>query len=64
MTVVKASCLCGRVKATVANHDNGVGACHCSICRKWSGGPFMVIDCGVDVLFENTDSISVYSSSK
>ncbi|MCL4157829.1 UNVERIFIED_CONTAM: hypothetical protein GTU68_063680 [Idotea baltica] len=57
-------CLCGQVKFTVANGSNSVGACHCGICRKWAGGPFMAIDCGTDVSFFNLDNISVYSSSE
>ena len=64
MSVVKASCLCGEVKVNVASQNNSVGACHCGICRKWAGGPFMAIDCGADVSFENSDNISVYSSSE
>lgn len=63
MSAEKANCLCGQVKVTVANHNNNVGACHCSICRKWAGGPFMAIDCGTDVTLEGTDNVSVYSSS-
>ena len=61
---MKASCICGEVKAIVANSNNSVGACHCSICRKWVGGPFMTIDCGSDVSFECSDNISVFSSSE
>ncbi len=64
MSVEKASCLCGEVKVTVADHNNNVGACHCSICRKWAGGPFMAIDCGTNVSIGSTDSVSVYSSSE
>ena len=64
MSVVKASCLCGEVKVNVASQNNSVGACHCGICRKWAGGPFMAIDCGTDVSFENSDNISVYSSAE
>jgi hypothetical protein len=64
MSEGKASCLCGEVTVTVANHNNSVGACHCGICRKWAGGPFMAIDCGTDVSFDGSDNISVYSSSE
>jgi hypothetical protein len=64
MSVLKASCLCGEVKVAVAGKNNSVGACHCGICRKWAGGPFMATDCGTDVSFENSDNISVYGSSE
>jgi hypothetical protein len=64
MTAEKGSCLCGEVKFIAANNNHSVGACHYGICRKWTGGPFMTIDCGTDVSFENADNISVYNSSE
>ena len=57
------SCLCGAVHFTANNASNNVGACHCGMCRKWGGGPFMEIDCGTDVSFEGEDDITVYNSS-
>ena len=57
-------CLCGKVKVRVNNINNKVGACHCSTCRKWAGGPFMTIDCGSDVSFGGDEYISVYNSSE
>ncbi len=57
------SCLCGSVQFTAQNVNDHVGACHCSMCRKWGGGPLMAVDCGSDVSFNNTENISVYDSS-
>ena len=35
-------CLCGTVTITVAGaHDPRVGACHCRMCQRWSGGLFL-----------------------
>ena len=35
-------CLCGAVRITVAgHHDPRVGACHCRMCQRWSGGLFL-----------------------
>ncbi len=35
-------CLCGAVTVTVAGaHDPRVGACHCRMCQRWSGGLFL-----------------------
>jgi hypothetical protein len=35
-------CLCGSVTITVAGeHDPRVGACHCRMCQRWSGGLFL-----------------------
>lgn len=59
----KGSCLCGAVQLTAKSMSKNVGACHCSMCRKWGGGPFMTVDCGTDVAFSWEDNISVYDSS-
>jgi len=35
-------CLCGAVTVTVqGEHDPRVGACHCRMCQRWSGGLFL-----------------------
>lgn len=35
-------CLCGAVTLTVAGrHEAQVGACHCRMCQRWSGGLFL-----------------------
>ena len=60
----KGSCLCGDVSFTAKNVSKSVGACHCSMCRKWGGGPLMAVDCGTDVIFEGEEYISVFNSSK
>lgn len=33
------SCFCGAVAWTVSGDAEGMGYCHCSDCRSWSGGP-------------------------
>jgi hypothetical protein len=33
------SCFCGAVKLEVTGEPEGMGYCHCSSCRSWSGGP-------------------------
>jgi len=33
------SCFCGAVKLVVKGTPEGMGYCHCSSCRSWSGGP-------------------------
>ena len=35
----KGSCFCGAVKLEVSGEPEGMGYCHCSSCRSWSGGP-------------------------
>ncbi len=38
------SCLCGSVTLS-ADALPRLQACHCSMCRKWVGGPFMAVPC-------------------
>ena len=45
----KGKCLCGSVELEVEYVSNELGACHCSMCRNWSGGPMLVIDCADSV---------------
>ncbi len=58
------SCLCGETRFSVGNVSSDVGACHCSMCRKWGGGPLMAVDCGTDVSFQGEENISVFNSSE
>lgn len=38
-------CLCGAVTITVAGeHESEVGACHCRMCQRWSGGLFLAFE--------------------
>jgi hypothetical protein len=59
----KGSCLCGAVSIAAKTNSNSIGACHCNMCRKWTGGPFLVVECGSNVHFEGNDNISVFNSS-
>jgi hypothetical protein len=36
--VIHGACLCGRVEFDV-NEPEVMGACHCTRCQRWSGGP-------------------------
>jgi len=56
-------CLCGGVKFTVDELRSGMGACHCEMCRRWTSGPFMAVDCETEVQFEGEENIGRYRSS-
>ena len=56
-------CLCGACQFTATPVDNKIGACHCSTCRGWGGGPFMSVGCGKSVSFNADAPIKVYDSS-
>ncbi len=57
-------CLCGAVSLLATAVNPQVGACHCNMCRKWSGGPLMAVDCGTEVGFTGHEFIGVYASSE
>ncbi|MDH3702153.1 MAG: GFA family protein [Alphaproteobacteria bacterium] len=60
----RGSCVCGSTQITAKTVSRNVGACHCGMCRKWAGGPFMAVDCGTEVSFAGEDTISIFDSSE
>lgn len=60
---VTGRCLCGAVNFSAAQSVNSVGACHCSMCRKWGGGPFLEVSCGSDIHFDGEENIRIFDSS-
>jgi len=63
---MKGHCLCGAVTVTAqsakAPHPHA-DACHCSMCRRWSSGPFFATE-GKDVQIEGKDAVTEYASSE
>ncbi|WP_299619636.1 GFA family protein [uncultured Tateyamaria sp.] len=58
------SCVCGAVRLTVTSPVEETGACHCGMCRKWSGGVFLGVRVpagGLEITGE--DAMRVYTSS-
>ena len=58
---MKGNCLCGAIEV-VAERQTEVGLCHCSTCRRWSGGPMFAVHCGPNVEFKG-EKVSIYRSS-
>ncbi|WP_060483547.1 GFA family protein [Pseudomonas sp. NBRC 111119] len=56
------SCLCGATRLKVSFDHADVSACHCSMCRKWTGGPLLVVHCNQPPAFEGLTP-GVYDSS-
>ena len=50
-------CLCGGVTLSVSGAVHDVHACHCGACRRWHGGPAMVLQAGNDVRIETGDAL-------
>ncbi|WP_165390385.1 GFA family protein [Thalassococcus sp. S3] len=58
-------CLCGKVRYTLATAPECYGACHCGMCRKFSGG----IELGLEVppggiTWTGEENIGTFSSSE
>ncbi|WP_313651075.1 GFA family protein [Pseudomonas soli] len=56
------SCLCGKTRLSVKLEDNHVSACHCSMCRKWTGGPLLAVQCTEPPAIEGPPPIAYDSS--
>lgn len=56
-------CLCGSVKFTAVPAEQKMGICHCGMCRRWTGGTFMSVQCGDSVSFESKDNLGSYKGS-
>lgn len=56
------TCLCGAIQLSVDLDDTSVGACHCSMCRKWNGGPLLTVHSSSAPRFSGAQP-AVYSSS-
>ncbi len=62
MSSAGGQCLCGAVRFSVESVDPHHHACHCGMCRRWSGGPlFMMSVSGAS--FEGSNNITIYDSS-
>ncbi len=58
------SCLCGAVKYRVKSEISEVGACHCGMCRKWTGGVNLAFQVAAnDMEITGGDHITYYPSS-
>ncbi|MEL6450516.1 MAG: GFA family protein [Pseudomonadota bacterium] len=58
------SCVCGAVTYTITSPVTETGACHCGMCRKWSGGVYLSVavpEGGLDL--HGADHLAAYASS-
>jgi hypothetical protein len=60
---VEGRCLCGTVTMTVAKTGDELTACHCEMCRRWGGGPLLVMNCSSEVKIEGEEAVGVFDSS-
>ena len=57
-------CLCGAVTFTASNINPEMHACHCAMCRRWTGGPNLSLQTGRVTFNSGADLIKRYSSSE
>jgi len=62
-TQVTGHCLCGAVRFSATLHDREFGACHCGICRRWTAGVFLAVECS-GLTVEDETNLGVYRSSE
>lgn len=64
MTEHRGRCLCGAVSFTISNLRPDFGACHCEMCRRWTGSAFLGISVPVTAMqIEGLDHIRRIQSS-
>lgn len=57
-------CLCGAVRFTAEGVETEHHACHCGMCRRWSGGSPLFCASTKGVRFEGEDRVGRYDSSE
>lgn len=58
------TCLCGASSFTANPVSDEAGACHCGMCRKFSGGMFIVVDCSGSLVFAEDAPVTRFRSSE
>lgn len=58
-------CLCGVVTFTARTKGTEFGACHCEMCRRWTGSAFLGLTVPVEnIVFTGEDNITRLQSSE
>lgn len=59
---MQGACLCGAIEVTAPDRQH-IDVCHCTMCRRWGGGPLLAVHCGADVRFSGREQPAIYKSS-
>lgn len=60
----KGACLCGSVQVSLRNAGHELGACHCGMCRRWTGSAFVTLAVPAsDLSVTGADAVRSYASS-
>ena len=60
----RGSCMCGACKFTATPAGEGANVCHCGMCRKWTAGMFIAVECGDSLKFDDTTHVGIYRASE
>lgn len=58
---MEGKCLCGAIAVSVEELRN-VDVCHCSMCRRWTGGPMFAVHSHAPVRFSGSEPARYRSS--
>lgn len=61
-TIRTGACLCGAARFTATLEKAEFGACHCGMCRKFSGGVFLAAEAR-EMRFEDDSAVALHQSS-
>ena len=56
-------CLCGAVRFEAHRVETAFHACHCGMCRRWGGGPFLGVD-AASIDFSDESRLRRFDSSE
>lgn len=57
-------CLCGAVRFSARNVPTSFGACHCEMCRRWTGSALLGVTVPLEsVVWEGTEHIATRQTS-
>lgn len=62
--MLEAKCLCGNITITTPRLKPSIGACHCTMCRRWGGGPLMTAEPDGEVSVSGDAHLKIYVSSE
>ncbi|MFM5916273.1 MAG: GFA family protein [Novosphingobium sp.] len=60
-------CFCGAVKLEATGEPEGMGYCHCTSCRSWSGGPvnaFTLWQPGMVTVIQGKEHLATYNKTE
>jgi hypothetical protein len=63
MSTLSGQCLCGAVRFTCEVEKLHADACHCSMCRRWAGGPALAVQVASLPDITGSENVAVYKSS-